>query len=224
MSELVLIRHGQSVANQTNTYTGWSDVGLTDKGRAQAQAAGVRLAQTGLVFAHVHTSLLSRAILTAYMVQDAIGQNDVAITKSWRLNERHYGALRGLNKDQTRAVFGEAQVAFWRRSYTGMPPLLVNPSRSRRYQAYPASIVPRGESLAQAQARLLPYWSDHLAPGLLAGGNQLVVAHGSTLRALIKLIERIPDDQIDSVEVANAEPILYRFDEQLRVIDKQVLH
>lgn len=223
MVKLVLLRHGESAANFSNTYTGWSDVPLTAHGVAQAQAAGQALAAQAILFGHVHTSVLKRAIETAYLVQDAIGQNWVPITKSWRLNERHYGALRGINKDQTRQLFGAKQVALWRRSYTSRPPLLVNPSRSRRYHRFPASIIPRGESLQDAETRLIAYWSDELAPRLLHEENQLVVAHGSTLRALIKYLEAIADDQIDQVEVANAQPIVYTLDERLHIVDKTVI-
>lgn len=223
MVRLILLRHGESAANFSNTYTGWSDVPLTAHGVAQAQKAGAALAQTDVQVAHVHTSLLQRAIMTAYLVQEALDANWLPITKSWRLNERHYGALRGINKDLTRELFGQAQVAAWRRSFTGKPPLLVHPSRSRRYQGFPASIVPRGESLADAVKRLVPYWADELAPRLLAGQDQLVVAHGSTLRALIKYLENISDSGIDHVEVANAQPIVYTLDAHLQITDKVVL-
>jgi 2,3-bisphosphoglycerate-dependent phosphoglycerate mutase len=223
MVKLILLRHGESAANFLNTYTGWSDVPLTARGVQQAQAAGAALAQAELQVMHVHTSLLQRAIMTAYLVQDALAANWLPITKSWRLNERHYGALRGINKDLTRELFGKAQVAAWRRSFTAKPPLLVQPTRSRRYRGYPASIVPRGESLADAVARLVPYWVDELAPRLLAGQDQLVVAHGSTLRALIKYLENISDAEIDHVEVANAQPIVYTLDDQLGISDKVVL-
>lgn len=223
MVKLVLLRHGESEANYLNTYTGWSDVPLTSHGIASAEAAGTRLAQTRLQFTHVHTSLLSRAIMTAYIVQDAIGQNWLPLSKSWRLNERHYGALRGLNKDATREVFGKDQVAKWRRSYTDRPPLLQAPDLEPAYARYPHSIVPRGESLKDATVRLLPYWEDHIAPRLRQNGNQLIVAHGSTLRALIKYLEAIPDDQVDHVEVANAQPIVYTLDDRLQVADKTVL-
>ena len=168
MVKLVLLRHGESIANQKNTYTGWSDVGLTAEGKAQAETAGEKIASTGILFDHVHTSVLSRAIMTAYIVQDKIGQNYLPITKSWRLNERHYGALRGINKDLTRKLFGPDQVASWRRSFSAHPPLLANPSRTRRYHRYPATIIPRGESLADASQRLLPYWTAELAPRLLS--------------------------------------------------------
>lgn len=223
MVKLVLLRHGESAANFSNTYTGWSDVPLTAAGIAQAKAAGAALAEWGEPFAHVHTSVLKRAIQTAYLVQEAIGQTWLPITKSWRLNERHYGALRGLNKDKTRALFGKAQVAQWRRSFSDRPPLLAQARRSRAYQRYPAAIIPRGESLKDAEQRLIPYWSDEIAPRLLAGKNQLVVAHGSTLRALIKYLEQISDAGIDHVEVANAQPIIYTLDERLTIVNKETL-
>lgn len=223
MVKLVLLRHGESAANFSNTYTGWSDVALTDHGVAQAKAAGRALAKTGIQFDHVHTSVLKRAITTAYLVQAEIGQAWVPITKSWRLNERHYGALRGINKDRSRTLFGNGQVAQWRRSFTARPPLLARPSRSRQYHAFPGSIVPRGESLADASARLVPYWIDHIAPKLLQDHDQLVVAHGSTLRALIKYLEHISDAGIDQVEVANAQPIVYDLDDHLHVMNKTIL-
>ncbi|WP_262315056.1 2,3-bisphosphoglycerate-dependent phosphoglycerate mutase [Lacticaseibacillus parakribbianus] len=223
MVELVLLRHGESTANFTNTYTGWSDVPLTAKGVAQAQAAGAALAATGIQFGHVHTSVLQRAIATAYLVQDAIGQNWLPITKSWRLNERHYGALRGLNKQRTRDLFGASQVAAWRRSYCDLPPLLAHAQGGRRYAGFPRAIVPRGESLQDAEARLVPYWVDEIAPRLIAGQPQLVVAHGSTLRALIKYLEGISDAAIDGVEVANAQPIVYKLDAGLNILSKRVL-
>ncbi|KRM55511.1 2,3-bisphosphoglycerate-dependent phosphoglycerate mutase [Lacticaseibacillus sharpeae] len=224
MAKLVLIRHGESTANYDNTYTGWSDVPLTGNGRVQATLAGERLAREHIAFSQVHTSMLRRAIMTAYIVQDAIDQAYVPITKSWRLNERHYGALRGLNKDVTRELFGPKQVAQWRRSYTAVPPRLAVPDLESKYRAWPASIVPAGESLADAQKRLLPYWADQIAPRLLRGENQLVVAHGSTLRALIKYLEQIADADIDGVEVGNAEPIVYDLDRHLHIISKNILH
>ncbi|MFD1439914.1 2,3-bisphosphoglycerate-dependent phosphoglycerate mutase [Lacticaseibacillus hegangensis] len=223
MVKLVLIRHGESAANFLNTYTGWSDVPLTALGVQQAQAAGQALAKLALPFGHVHTSVLKRAIQTAYLVQEEIDQNWLPITKSWRLNERHYGALRGLNKDKTRELFGKAQVASWRRSFSNRPPLLAQPRRSRAYQNFPVTIIPRGESLKDAERRLIPYWLDEIAPRLLAGENQLVVAHGSTLRALIKYLEQISDAGIDQVEVANAQPIVYTLDDRLAIVGKDIL-
>ncbi|QLE66017.1 Phosphoglycerate mutase [Furfurilactobacillus rossiae] len=225
MVELVIIRHGESTANRDNIYTGWTDVPLTPKGIEQAQQAGKILAATGLQFTDVHTSLLQRAIQTTHLVLDEIHQLWLPEHKSWRLNERHYGALRGLNKDQTRIQFGADQVAKWRRSFNVVPPLLDQPDHleDRRYASFPKTILTRGESLAMAYDRLMPYWVDEIAPRLLDGHNQLVVAHGSTLRALIKYLDHVSDADISKVEVPNAEPIHYTFDEHLNVINKRIL-
>lgn len=224
MAKLVLLRHGESTANYDNTYTGWSDVPLTTNGVLQARAAGARLQRADLNLTAVHTSMLKRAIMTAYIVQEQLGQLYLPITKSWRLNERHYGALRGLNKDKSRELFGVAQVAQWRRSYIAEPPHLVQPELALAYGKWPDSIIPGGESLADAERRLLPYWVNEIAPHLLRGEDQLIVAHGSTLRALIKYLEGIKDADIDGVEVGNAEPIVYTFDRQLNIVAKEVLH
>lgn len=224
MAKLVLLRHGESTANYDNTYTGWSDVPLTTNGVLQAHVAGHRLRAEQLHLTAVHTSMLKRAITTAYIVQEELGELYLPITKSWRLNERHYGALRGLNKDDSRTLFGAAQVAQWRRSYIAEPPHLVQPELAAMYSKWPTSIVPGGESLADAEKRLLPYWIDVIAPHLLRGEDQLIVAHGSTLRALIKYVEGIKDADIDGVEVGNAEPIVYTFDAQLHITTKNILH
>lgn len=224
MAKLVLLRHGESTANYDNTYTGWSDVPLTTNGVLQAHVAGHRLRAEQLHLTAVHTSMLKRAITTAYIVQEELGELYLPITKSWRLNERHYGALRGLNKDDSRTLFGAAQVAQWRRSYIAEPPHLVQPELAVAYSKWPTSIVPGGESLADAEKRLLPYWIDVIAPHLLRGEDQLIVAHGSTLRALIKYVEGIKDADIDGVEVGNAEPIVYTFDAQLHITTKNILH
>ena len=222
MTYLVLLRHGQSEANRDNVYTGWSDVPLTQQGRAEAKRAGQLIEQTQIQFTDVHTSLLKRAITTADIVMDQIHQNWLPIHKAWRLNERHYGALRGQNKDKTREIYGVRQVALWRRSFKAGPPLLEATESDRRYVEL-GDIEPRGESLEMAYKRLLPYWIDEIAPRLLNGQNQLVVAHGSTLRALIKYLEEISDEGIDGVEVANGEPIVYQFDDQLKIISKKFL-
>lgn len=223
MVKLVLIRHGQSTANQTNTYTGWSDVTLTELGRQQAKNAGILLANQQIQFTAIHTSVLVRAISTANIVAEQIGQLWVPLYKTWRLNERHYGALRGLNKDETRKVYGSKQVASWRRSYFALPPQLVSFEGDRRYKNYPTSILPLAESLEMTEKRLLPYWQDVIAPELLKGNNQLIVAHGSSLRALIKYLEKIAPDDVDGLEVANAEPIIYDLDDKLRVLNKIIL-
>lgn len=223
MVKLVLLRHGESVANQQNTYTGWSDVPLTAKGRAQAEQAGAQLAAQHIPFTAVHTSILQRAIVTADIVMEAIDQLYLPIHKSWRLNERHYGALRGMNKDHSRELFGKAQVAKWRRGYSDLPPLLAHTETDRKYAGLPASILTRGESLALAWQRVQPYYEDMVVPRLRQGENQLIVAHGSTLRALIKYLDQISDADIDKVEVGNGVPIIYTLDEQLHVVHKALL-
>ncbi|WP_283590637.1 2,3-bisphosphoglycerate-dependent phosphoglycerate mutase [Ligilactobacillus saerimneri] len=223
MVKLVLLRHGQSAANKLNMYTGWSDVPLTKYGELEAHAAGQALAQVGINFTAIHTSVLVRAIKTANIVAEEIHQLYLPLFKTWRLNERHYGALRGLNKDWTREKFGAEQVALWRRSFFAVPPQLSSPDHDRRYQDLPNDALPLAESLAMAYQRILPYWQDQIAPQLRAGNNQLVVAHGSTLRAMIKYLEQISDTDIDGVEVANGEPIVYTLNDQLQVVDKQIL-
>ncbi|GBG95275.1 2,3-bisphosphoglycerate-dependent phosphoglycerate mutase [Ligilactobacillus salitolerans] len=223
MAYLVLLRHGQSLANKVNEYTGWSDSPLTEKGVKQAHAAGHALFLQHLEFTDVHTSVLVRAIKTADIVQEELHQAYLPLHKSWRLNERHYGALRGWNKDDTRQIFGPKQVALWRRSYYAVPPKLKFPVSDRRYAKLPLSSLPLAESLAMASERIIPYWVDQIAPRLLQGHNQLVVAHGSTLRAMIKFIEQISDENIDGVEVANGEPIIYDFDQQLNVLHKKII-
>lgn len=223
MVKLVLLRHGESTANFHNRYTGWSDVPLTARGIAQAQAAGRRLAQANISFAQLHTSLLSRAIATANIVLHELHEDYLPVKKTWRLNERHYGALRGLNKDKTREVYGKHQVELWRRSYYSVPPQLDQPDNDRRYHRYPTSICPLAESLQMAERRIVPYWLDHIAPELLHGRNQLVVAHGSTLRALTRYLEAIKPEDIDGLEIYNGQPIVYDLDERLRIVTKQIL-
>lgn len=225
MSELVILRHGESTANRDNIYTGWSDVPLTERGREQGRLAGKLVAGTGILFTDVHTSLLQRAIETTHLVLEECHQLWLPEHKTWRLNERHYGALRGQNKDWTRQVYGKQQVAKWRRSFDVIPPLLDYPDheQDRRYAMFPASILTRGESLDMTLARLQPYWIDEIAPKLLAGHNQLIVAHGSSLRALIKDLEQISDEAISQVEVPNGQPIHYTFDNELRIVNKEIL-
>lgn len=209
VAKLVLVRHGESTANRDNEFTGWTDVPLTAKGKTQAHQVGQVLSRYQLTFDNVYTSYLQRAIITAYIIMDEMQQAWVPINKTWRLNERHYGALRGLNKDDAREKYGVNQVALWRRSYTAVPPLLEKVRPNRRY---PINIEPRGESLKMASDRLIPYWTSAILPQLKNGENVLMVAHGSTLRALIKYIEHISDDDIDGLEIGNGEPILYEYD------------
>lgn len=222
MVKLVITRHGESQANRDNVYTGWSDVPLTAKGIKQAQIAAQRIKNLNIHFSDVHTSMLQRAITTANLICDEIDQSYLPIHKTWRLNERHYGALRGMNKDDSKQQFGVEQVAKWRRGYSEVPPQLSKRDHERRYDRLGVQI-PLSESLKMTQERLLPYWNDVIAGQLIDGQNQLIVAHGSSLRALIKYLDQIPDDQINSVEVPNGQPIVYELDSKLNVIQKQIL-
>lgn len=222
MPTLVIMRHGESQANRDNIFTGWSDVPLTNQGISQAHQAGKIIATSGIQFEAVHTSMLKRAILTTNIVLDEIGQSYIPEFKSWRLNERHYGGLRGKNKLAVKKQVGAKQLKIWRRSFSVVPPLLRVRDEDPRYDRYGVQI-PLGESLQMAQSRLIPYWEDHIAPRLLDGHNQLVVAHGSTLRALIKFLEKISDADIPNVEVPNGKPIRYEFDRHLNILDKQFM-
>ncbi|MBW1606010.1 2,3-diphosphoglycerate-dependent phosphoglycerate mutase [Lactobacillus sp. Sy-1] len=219
---LTLMRHGESLANANNVFTGWNDVPLTDNGIAQAHVAGQKIRATGTLFSDVHTSFLIRAIDTTNIVLDEIEQAFIDEHKSWRLNERHYGALRGQNKQAVKQRVGEAQFVQWRRSFDAVPPLLKQRDHDYRYERL-GVLEPLGESLKMAYERIMPYWVDSIAPRLLDNHNQLVIAHGSTLRALIKYLERIDDQSIDKVEVLNGAPIQYELDGQLNIVNKQIL-
>ncbi|KRK79781.1 2,3-bisphosphoglycerate-dependent phosphoglycerate mutase [Companilactobacillus nodensis DSM 19682 = JCM 14932 = NBRC 107160] len=217
MVKLIMVRHGQSTANATNDYTGWNDVELTQKGIDQAHEAADQIKNIDIQ--EVHTSVLKRAIMTAYIIQDDLDINYVPIIKSWRLNERHYGALRGQNKDVTREEYGVEQVRLWRRSYYTMPPKLAEPDPLvGPYKYLDPRAMPVSESLFQAYKRIVPYYTDVVAPQLLDGKNQLIVAHGSTIRALIKYLEDVSDKDIDGIEVANGVPLVYELDSKLNII------
>lgn len=219
MVKLVIVRHGQSQANRDNIFTGWTDVPLTEKGIEQGELVGEELAKMGLEFADAHTSYMSRAIKTMNIILDRVNQLFIPVHKTWRLNERHYGALSGLNKAKVKEEVGAEQLHRWRRGYSEVPPKLTHRQHERRYDRLGVK-MPYSESLAMTQKRLLPYWQDQIAPRLLDGKNQLIVAHGSSLRALIKYLDQIPDDQIDQVEVPNGKPILYEFDSALNITKK----
>lgn len=223
MVELVMVRHGESLANKNNEYTGWTDVPLTAKGITEARAAGVVILNTNIQFSQVHTSVLKRAIKTSNIMMEEMNQLWIPIQKNWRLNERHYGALRGLNKDETKRIYGVKQVAQWRRSYTTIPPSLLAPDDDRRYKQRVKRSLPTSESLEMAFKRILPYWQDVIAPELRQGNNQLIVAHGSTLRVLIKYLENISDADIDGVEVPNGVPIWYTLNDDLTIKSKKIL-
>jgi 2,3-bisphosphoglycerate-dependent phosphoglycerate mutase len=218
--QLVLVRHGQSDWNQKNLFTGWHDVDLTAQGREEARAGGRTLVAEGLTFDVAFTSVLTRAIRTLWIVLDEMQLLWIPVEKSWRLNERHYGALQGLDKAQTTAKHGEAQVKIWRRSYDIPPPALEesderHPLNDARYARLTPSVLPGTESLKTTLARVRPYWEDRIAPELLAGRNVLVAAHGNSLRALIKMLEGISDDEITELNVPTGVPRRYKLDASL---------
>ncbi|MDA0702754.1 MAG: 2,3-diphosphoglycerate-dependent phosphoglycerate mutase [Proteobacteria bacterium] len=223
MIRLVLLRHGQSVWNLENRFTGWTDVELTDKGKAEARAAGRALAAAGIDFDLCHTSLLKRAIRTLHL---ALGEMDrlwLPVHKDWRLNERHYGALQGLNKAETAAEHGEDKVFVWRRSYDiPPPPLAADDERQatgdRRYCGLDPAAIPASESLKDTVRRVLPYWNEVVAPQVTAGRRVLIAAHGNSLRGLVKHLDGISDDEIPSVEIPTGIPLVYELNAALTPI------
>jgi 2,3-bisphosphoglycerate-dependent phosphoglycerate mutase len=221
MHKLVLLRHGESTWNKENRFTGWTDVDLTDKGREEAKAAGQLLKADGYEFDIVFTSVLTRAIRTANIALDAADQLWLPVERSWRLNERHYGALQGLNKAETAAKHGEDQVKIWRRAYAIAPPPLTpddprHPSRDRRYRDVPPSDLPLTESLKDTVARFLPYWNDAIAPQIRAGKRVVIAAHGNSLRALVKFLDHVSDEAIVELNIPTGIPLVYELDEGLK--------
>lgn len=228
MAKLVLIRHGQSEWNLSNQFTGWVDVDLSEKGVEEAKHAGQLVKQAGLEFDQAYTSVLTRAIKTLHYVLEESDQLWIPEMKTWRLNERHYGALQGLNKRETADKYGADQVHIWRRSYDVLPPLLKatdegSAAKDRRYADLDPRIIPGGENLKVTLERVIPFWEDHIAPDLLAGKNVIIAAHGNSLRALTKYIENISDADIMNLEMATGEPVVYDFDEKLNVNSKNKL-
>ena len=228
MSKLVLIRHGQSEWNLSNQFTGWVDVNLSDKGVEEAKKAGRLIKEAGLEFDQAYTSVLTRAIKTLHFALEESGQLWVPETKSWRLNERHYGSFQVLNKAETAEKYGDEQVHIWRRSYDVLPPVLADDSEfsqanDRRYANLDPHIVPKAENLKVTLDRVMPFWEDHIAPDLLAGKNVIIAAHGNSLRALTKYIENISDEDIMDVEMKTGEPVVYTFDDKLNVVSKEKL-
>jgi 2,3-bisphosphoglycerate-dependent phosphoglycerate mutase len=225
MPMLVLIRHGQSAWNLDNRFTGWWDVALTPKGEAEAQAAGELLAAKRLDFDQCHTSVQTRAIKTLDIALEAMGRLWLPVAKDWRLNERHYGGLTGLDKAETAAKHGEAQVKVWRRSFDTPPPPLEAGSaydlaHDRRYAGV---TIPTTESLKDTIARVLPYWQARIAPDLRAGKRVVVVAHGNSLRALVKHLSHIPDDAITELEIPTGQPIVYDLADDLSANERYYL-
>jgi 2,3-bisphosphoglycerate-dependent phosphoglycerate mutase len=223
MHKLVLMRHGESQWNLDNRFTGWTDVDLTDKGRAEAAAAGELLKREGYAFDIAYTSMLKRAIRTLWLTLDALDQMWLPVVHSWRLNERHYGALQGLNKSETAAKFGEQQVLIWRRAYAIAPdPLTPDDPRwagnDPRYKHVPAGEMPATECLRDTVARVLPFWNDSIAPALQRGRRVLIAAHGNSLRALVKYLDSVSDDDIVGLNIPTAQPLVYELDDQLKPI------
>ena len=221
MHKLVLLRHGESTWNKENRFTGWTDVDLTDKGRDEAKQAGLLLRQGGYSFDLLFTSVLKRAIRTANLALDELDQLWLPVERSWRLNERHYGALQGLNKAETAARHGEDQVKIWRRAYAIAPPPLTaddprHPSRDPRYRNLRPTDLPLTESLKDTVARFLPYWHESIAPAMKAGQRVLIAAHGNSLRALVKYLDNISDDAIVELNIPTGIPLVYELDDSLK--------
>ena len=228
MSKLVLIRHGQSEWNLENLFTGWVDVNLSEQGEREAKEAGHKLKEAGIEFDQAYTSVLTRAIKTLHFALEESGQLWIPETKSWRLNERHYGALQGKNKADAAEKYGDEQVHIWRRSYDVLPPLLDandegSAANDRRYAELDPRIIPGGENLKVTLERVIPFWEDNIAPDLLDGKNVIVAAHGNSLRALTKYIENISDEDIMDVEMATGQPVVYELDDNLNIVSKEKL-
>ncbi len=225
---LVLLRHGESSWNLENLFTGWTDVGLTDRGEAEAREAGRLIKQEGLEPDVLHTSVLVRAIKTAELALAEMGLEYLPVKRSWRLNERHYGALQGLNKKETADEHGAEQVLLWRRSYDVRPPALTlederHPRHDRRYQNLAPDVVPATECLEDVVERMLPYWHDSIVPDLRQGHVPLVVAHGNSLRALVKHLDRISDEDIIELNIPTGVPLVYQLDEDLVPVESRYL-
>lgn len=228
MYRVVLLRHGESTWNRENRFTGWTDVDLSDAGREEAQRAGQLLKQEGFVFDVAYTSVLKRAIRTLWIVLDEIDQMWIPVYRSWRLNERHYGALQGLNKAETSARHGEAQTQLWRRSYDVPPPPLTPddprfPGRDPRYEKLTPQELPLTECLKDTVNRFLPYWHETIAPAVLRGERVLVTAHGNSLRALVKYLDGISDEAIVALNIPTGIPLVYELDTNLRAIRSSYL-
>ena len=226
--KLILVRHGQSVWNVENLFTGWHDIDLSDQGRREAAQAGRELQREKLEPQIAFTSVLKRAIRTLWLILDTTDRMWVPVEGSWRLNERHYGALEGLNKAQTVEKHGEAQVKIWRRSYDIPPPALQlddprHPRFDPRYADVDSASLPAAESLKDTLSRVLPYWESRIVPELRAGKNVLIVAHGNSLRALIKMLDMMSESDIVEFNIPTGVPILYELDEQLQSLGRRFL-
>jgi 2,3-bisphosphoglycerate-dependent phosphoglycerate mutase len=228
MMRLVLLRHGESTWNKENRFTGWTDVDLTEKGREEAREAGRLLKAEGFEFDVAYTSVLTRAIRTLWIALDEMEMLWIPVHKSWRLNERHYGGLQGLNKAETAAKHGEAQVKIWRRSYDVPPPPLDvsdqrHPSHDRRYASLAPSDIPLTESLKDTVARFLPHWHEAIAPAIKSGKRVVIAAHGNSLRALVKYLDDVSEADILELNIPTGIPLVYELDDNLKPLKKYYL-
>lgn len=227
-ANLILLRHGQSIWNLENRFTGWTDVDLTERGIREAQAAGQTLQSNGFEFDIAYTSVLKRAIHTLWLVLKNTDLMWIPVVRHWRLNERHYGTLQGLNKKKTIEIHGTEQIHIWRRSFSVSPPSLQDddprhPRFDRRYTALDPHLLPASESLADTTSRLLPFWQDRIAADLRAGKKVLVVLHGNSMRSLVKILDAISDNEISEVEIPTGLLIAYTMDQELNVNSKRIL-
>jgi 2,3-bisphosphoglycerate-dependent phosphoglycerate mutase len=221
MYKVVLLRHGESVWNKENRFTGWTDVDLSEKGMKEARKAGEVLKKEGFVFDMAFTSVLKRAIRTLWIVLDEMDLMWIPVQRSWRLNERHYGALQGLNKSETASKFGESQVLTWRRSYDVPPPALKgddprSPTQDPRYKGLDPKDVPLTECLKDTVARFMPYWHETIAPEIKKGKRLLIAAHGNSLRALVKYLDNVSDNDIVAMNIPTGIPLVYELDADLK--------
>lgn len=228
MKKIVLIRHGESVWNKENLFTGWSDVTLSDKGIEEAKKGGQSLKKDGYVFDKAYTSVLTRAIKTLNLALEEMGLLWIPVVKAWQLNERHYGALQGLNKSQTAEKYGEEQVKIWRRSYDTPPPSLEKtderyPGKDARYASMDEKDLPVTECLKDTVARVVPYWENVILPDLKKGLRLVIAAHGNSLRALVKYLDNISDDEIVELNIPTGMPLVYELDDNYKPIKKYYL-
>ena len=220
MHKLILVRHGESLWNKENRFTGWHDVDLSEKGEQEARKAGELMKNAKLSFDIAYTSVLKRAIRTQHLLAEVVDLLWVPEVRHWRLNERHYGALQGLNKAETAKKYGDEQVKIWRRSFNVTPPMLKrnderNPAFEPKYRGMDPAVLPLAESLETTIARVLPFWQDYAAPSLLSGKTVIITAHGNSLRALVKYLDKINDDDIVGLEIPTGVPQVYELDDML---------
>jgi 2,3-bisphosphoglycerate-dependent phosphoglycerate mutase len=228
MADVILLRHGESVWNKENKFTGWTDIGLSEKGIAEAHRAAELLSEAGLSFDLAFTSLLKRAIKTLWIVMEDMDLMWTPVVRSWRLNERHYGALQGLNKSNTAEKYGEKQVHLWRRSYNTRPPALEkgderHPLNEAKYASINPELLPATECLKDTVERFLPFWEESITPEISRGRKVMICAHGNSLRALVKHLDNISEDTIPSVEIPTGIPLIYKLNEKLKPVSSRYL-